>query len=150
MTARQSPKSPRAKRRPDDQEKYVNLASFRLAIRQFLRYSDAVSGAAGITSQQYQVMLAISARDDASATLKQIAEEMLVLPHGAVQLVDRLERIGFVKRSPSAVDGRQVLVSLTGKGAKVFERLATDHLEELTRQEPLLAESLRRLRKVAK
>jgi DNA-binding MarR family transcriptional regulator len=131
----------------DPQPNYESLARFRFAIRQFLNYSDSIARAAGITSQQYQTLLAIGVRDNGEATtLKELAEEMLLLPHGAVQLVNRLETMKLVRRRKSPVDGRKVLVSLTVRGQRTLGRLAKDHAAELRRQEPLLAESLRRLR----
>lgn len=125
---------------------YESLARFRSAIRQFLNYSDSITRAAGITSQQYQMMLAITVRDKSEASLKEIAEDMLLLPHGAVQLVNRLEIMCLVRRRKSPVDGRKVLVSLTVKGRRTLAQLATYHAVELRRQEPLLVESLRLLR----
>ncbi len=44
-----------------DDATYSGLAGFRFAIRQFMSFSDTISSVAGITSQQYQVMLAIRA-----------------------------------------------------------------------------------------
>jgi len=130
----------------EDQPNYESLARFRFAIRQFLSHSDSISQAAGITSQQYQTMLAIRVHDNAEVTLKQLAEDMLLLPHGAVQIVNRLETMGLVQRRKSSQDGRKVLVSLTARGRRILKGLATAHAIELRRQEPLLAASLRHLR----
>ena len=58
-------------------------------------------------------------------------------------MVDRLVAGGLVQRSHSPTDGRSVLVSLTAKGAALLEHLAAQHVKELLKQEPLLAESLR-------
>ncbi len=75
---------------------------------------------------------------------------MLIWRHGAVQMVDRLVAGGLVQRSDSPTDGRSVLVSLTAKGAALLEHLALQHVEELLKQEPLLVESLRRLRQIGR
>lgn len=127
---------------------YESLARFRYAIRQFLSYSDSVTRAAGITSQQYQAILAIAVRPNSEASIKDIAEDMLLLPHGAVQLVNRLEAAKSVRRRISPDDGRKVLVSLTPKGQEILHHLAIAHALELRRREPLLAESLKRLRRM--
>jgi DNA-binding MarR family transcriptional regulator len=125
---------------------YQNLARFRFAIRQFLSHSDSISRTAGITSQQYQTMLAIRARENAEVGIKELAEDMLLLPHGAVQIVNRLETIDLVQRRKSENDGRKVLVSLTSRGKRMVKRLAAAHEVELRRHEPLLVESLGHLR----
>lgn len=65
---------------------------------------------------------------------------------GAVQLVDRLEAIGMVRRDTGVHDRRVVIVSLTDLGDRVIAVLAADHMAELLRYRPLLVESLRRLK----
>jgi DNA-binding MarR family transcriptional regulator len=65
-------------------------------------------------------------------------------------MVDRLVAGGLVQRSHSPTDGRSVLVSLTAKGAALLERLASQHAKELLQHEPLLAESLKRLRQIGR
>jgi DNA-binding MarR family transcriptional regulator len=82
--------------------------------------------------------------------IKDLAEQMLLVPHGAVQLVDRLVQAGLAERLPSEADRRSVLVALTSAGADVTARLALDHYAELIRHKPLLAESLTHLRKLSK
>ena len=78
----------------------------------------------------------------------ELADQMLMQPNGAVQLVDRLAAADLVVRKHSAADRRRVSVSLTSKGRMLLERLASAHIKELLKQEPLLAESLRRLRQI--
>jgi DNA-binding MarR family transcriptional regulator len=65
-----------------------------------------------------------------------------------VQLIDRLSLLGLAERQPSASDRRSVIVALTPAGAGIIESLASEHLQEMLRQEPLLTASLRRLRKL--
>jgi DNA-binding MarR family transcriptional regulator len=67
-----------------------------------------------------------------------------------VQMIDRLVSAGLVERRHSAIDRRSVLVSMTTKGAALLKRLASQHVEELLQQEPLLAESLKRLRQIGR
>ena len=40
-----------------DPSVYEGLAAFRLALRRFLAFSEAATGAAGVTAQQYQALL---------------------------------------------------------------------------------------------
>jgi DNA-binding MarR family transcriptional regulator len=133
-----------------DDSIYDGLAGFRFALRQFLAFSEVIAAAAGVTSRQYQAMLVIKTHPERAISIKALAEQMLLLPNGAVQLVDRLAAAELVERRPSPTDGRSVLVSLTAKGAQLLEQLAADHARELLDQEPLLAESLRRLRQIGR
>ncbi len=135
---------------PVDPSGYEGLAAFRLALRRFLAFSEAATGAAGVTAQQYQALLVVKTFPTGAITIREFADQMLLQPHGAVQMIDRLVAGGLVQRSDSPTDGRSVLVSLTAKGAALLERLAVQHVEELLKQEPLLAESLRRLRQIGR
>lgn len=78
--------------------------------------------------------------------IKDLAHQLLLQPNGAVQLVDRLVEAGLALRRPSPTDRRSVLVAMTADGVELLESLAADHLREMLKHEPLLAESLRRLR----
>jgi DNA-binding MarR family transcriptional regulator len=135
---------------PIDPNIYESLAAFRLALRRFLSFSETATGAAGVTPQQYQALLVIQTQATGRVMIRDVAEQMLVPHNGAVQMIDRLVAAGLVERRHSPTDGRSVLVSLTAKGAAVLESLAAQHVKELLRQEPLLAESLRRLRQIGR
>lgn len=55
-----------------------------------------------------------------SNTMKIVAERLDITMATLTAAVSKLERKGFVARSKSEVDRRQVLVSLTAKGRKAF------------------------------
>jgi DNA-binding MarR family transcriptional regulator len=133
-----------------DASLYEGLAGFRYALRQFLAFSEASSRAAGVTPQQYQALLVIKTRPERAIMIKDLADQLLLQHNGAVQLIDRLVTAELVERRHSPTDGRSVLVAMTEKGTNLLEQLATNHLKELLRQEPLLAESLKRLRRMAR
>ncbi|MGO8036737.1 MarR family winged helix-turn-helix transcriptional regulator [Rhizobium leguminosarum] len=128
---------------------YEGLAGVRLAMRRFLAFSEATLADAKVTSQQYQAMLVIKTSVARQIAVRDLAEQMLIQHHGAVQLVDRLSAAGLVERIPSAEDKRSVLVALTSAGDHVLEMLATIHLQGMLTHEPLLAESLSQLRRLA-
>ena len=48
-----------------------------------------------------------------------------------VELVNRAEAAGFVRRRPDAADARVVRVQLTGKGDRLVTQLTQAHLAEL-------------------
>jgi DNA-binding MarR family transcriptional regulator len=131
---------------PIDRQRYLGLANFRYAVRSFIAASERMSADSGITSQQYQAMLAIGAAAEPLA-MKDLAEELMLQPHAAVQMVDRLQKLALAERRASPLDGRVVLVALTDKGENLLDELAARHLEEVLRQEPRLTEALRRLKR---
>lgn len=135
---------------PLDDDVYKGLAGFRFALRRFLAFSEVAASAVGITSQQYQALLAIKVHPDQAMMMKDLAHQLLLQPNGAVQLVDRLVEAGLAERRPSLADRRSVLVAMTHRGARLLESLASDHLREMLKHEPLLAESLRRLRNMGR
>jgi DNA-binding MarR family transcriptional regulator len=131
---------------PIDRQRYLGLANFRYAVRRFLAASERISAESGITTQQYQAMLAIGAAAEPLA-MKDLAEELMLQPHAAVQMVDRLQKLELAERRASPLDGRVVLVGLTEKGDELLDGLAERHLEELLKQEPKLTDVLRRLKR---
>lgn len=131
-----------------DQERYKGLAGIRYALRRFVAASEVINRQAGITQQQYQAMLAIKTRQSEAMPVKELAEQLLLTHHAAVQLVNRLAKAGLAERSPSADDRRSVLLKLTPAGEALLDDLASKHLEEMLRQEPLLSQSLRRLKRL--
>ena len=131
-----------------ESELYRGLAGFRYALRRFLAASETITRDGGVTPQQYQAMLAIRARPEQSLTMKDLAEQLLLTHHAAVQLVDRLEKAGLAERKRSVEDRRSVHISLTAKGEVQLDELAVKHLGAMLRDEPLLTESLQRLRRM--
>ncbi|WP_425375911.1 MarR family winged helix-turn-helix transcriptional regulator [Rhizobium jaguaris] len=127
---------------------YEGLAGMRLAMRRFLSFSEAAVSEAGVTSQQYQTLLVIKTAPGSQIMVRELAEQMLVQHHGAVQLIDRLVAAGLVLRVPSDQDKRSVLVALTSDGEELIERLARIHLEGILANERLLVESLKKLRRL--
>ena len=127
---------------------YDGLAGFRLAMRRFLSFSEAALAEAGVTSSQYQVLLVIRTAPARQIKLRALAEQMLMHHHGAVQLVDRMCSAGLAERIPAEDDRRSVLIGMTTKGETVLEALAKIHVDGMLENEPLLAESLSRLRQV--
>lgn len=127
---------------------YQGLAGVRLAMRRFLSFSEAAVSEADVTSQQYQALLVIKAAEDEKIMMRDLADQMLLQHNGAVQLVNRLEIAGLALRLPSPEDKRSVLICLTVEGQELIERLARVHLTAMLTNEPLLAESLKRLRRL--
>jgi DNA-binding MarR family transcriptional regulator len=127
---------------------FERLAKFRRGMRQFLSSSEFIAQARGVTTQQYQAMLEIKAHPAGELSVGDLAEGMLMQHHSAVQLADRLQDAGLIERRRSPSDARSVLLTLTAEGDTVVTQLVAEHLLELRRCEPLLASSLRQLRRI--
>ena len=118
---------------------YVRLASFRLALRRFLHFSEAAAARLGLTGQQHQAMLLVRSRlGRAPVTINDLARQLLIRHNSAVGLVDRLVSQGLVARHRIPEDGRKVQLLLTARGEKVLGNLASIHRLKLRRIGPEL------------
>src|SRR6266699_761983 len=111
---------------------YQALAEMRYRIRKFVGEGDAVARAAGLEPQQYLLLLAIRGLPEGEeATIRTLADRLALKHHSAVELIDRMEVHGYVRRSRSRDDRRRVLVSLLPRGEKLLEQVARDRISEL-------------------
>ena len=129
-----------------DQRKIRALAGFRNALRRFLVFSEDVTRRESMTTQQYQAILAIKAWPRGAISVGELAEELLLKSNAAAQLIDRLAKMGLVKRQKSETNVRVVLVQLTERGESVLLRLATLHLEQLSKRKKQWADIVRQLK----
>lgn len=125
-------------------DEYRALADFRYQIRRFLCFSEEQVRAVGMEPQQHQLLLAVKGLPDGiAATIGELAERLQLKHHSAVELVNRLEKLGYVGRESGKQDRRQVIVHLTPKGAAILRRLSLAHHQELEIAGPRLAKALR-------
>lgn len=85
----------------------------------------------GTTLPRFDVMAALWRRRD-GVTMSELSRMLLVSNGNATTVVDRLEKDGLVRRTPSATDRRTVYVALTDEGLRAFEGLAADHEAEVS------------------
>ncbi len=110
------------------------LAQFRYNLRRFLRFSEKAARSCGVTPQQHQLLLGIAGfTEDGAATISELAEFLQERNNSVVGLVERAAEAGLVRRRNSAADRRQVVVTMTARGARILERLSLLHHEELGR-----------------
>ncbi|NYT40146.1 MarR family transcriptional regulator [Sphingomonas sp. R-74633] len=124
---------------------YPALADFRHALRLFLVFSESRAAEQGLTAQQHQALLAIRGAPSGQVTIGYVAERLVIKPHSASGLVERLEALGLLARSASESDKRQALIGLTPKARALLETLSATHREELLRLRPMLTSLLARL-----
>ena len=111
---------------------YRALAELRYRIRLFLREGDTTALSEGVEPQQYQMLLAIRGLEEGElATVGALAERLAIKHHSAVELVDRLEKRGFVKRLREKEDRRQVRVLLLPRGEKALAGVVKERISEL-------------------
>ena len=111
---------------------YRALAELRYRIRHFLREGDAKARAVGLEPQQYLMLLAIRGLPEGSeATIQTLAERLALKHHSAVELIDRLETHGYVRRTRSRDDRRRVFVTLLPRGERLLEQVARNRISEL-------------------
>lgn len=123
---------------------YEALAQFRYRLRLFLAFSDTTAKKAGLTSQQYQALLAIKGFSrEGPMHVGELARYLLIKHHTAVELVDRMVKLELLQRSTDTADNRRVLVTLTKKGQTLLQKIAAAKFKHL-------GSSSRKLHKVSK
>lgn len=117
---------------PLSKREFEALSHFRYQLRRFLRFSEEVTHAHGVTHLQYLLLLHIRGYPGREwATVGELAERLQAHHHGVVSLVSRCEKLDLVTRKQSKVDRREVEVHLTPKGARMIDKLARLHRDEL-------------------
>lgn len=95
-------------------------------LREFLRVGHDT------TLPRFDVMAALYRRRE-GVTMSELSRMLLVSNGNATAVVDRLEKDGLARRTPSETDRRTVFVSLTPEGLAAFESFAADHEAEVNR-----------------
>jgi DNA-binding MarR family transcriptional regulator len=127
-------------------EDYQALGEFRHQIRRYLKFSDAAVRDSDLEPRQYQLLLALKGLPpNVRSRIGELAEQLQIQHHSAVELVDRLEASGLVRRQRGTHDRREVLVVLTTAGERVIRELVLHHRAELSTRGPALIEALRRV-----
>jgi DNA-binding MarR family transcriptional regulator len=93
-------------------------AAFRSALRRFLARTDEVAGAAGLTSQRYDLLLAIKTGPGETSTVTELASRLSLRQTAVTELVKRAEETSLLERSSSPVDGRVSMLSLSAEGER--------------------------------
>lgn len=124
---------------------YAALAQFRYEIRSFLAFSETAAAQQGLTPTQHQALLGIKGFvRPGPASVGDVARFLLIRHHSAVELINRLAKLGLVSRVADPEDARRVHLKLTKKGEQKLQALSRKNLEELRRAaSPALSRLLR-------
>jgi DNA-binding MarR family transcriptional regulator len=124
-------------------DEYRGLAELRYRIRRFLQEGDDTARQAQLEPQQYLLLLAIRGLPEGQdATIRTLADRLSLRHHSTVELVDRMETHGYVKRTRSREDRRQVLVSLQPRGERLLEQVVQQRIIELRANGRALVEAI--------
>ena len=123
---------------------YHALATFRGALRVFVRFSEDAARAAGITPNQHQLLLAIRGAKE-NPSISDLAEWLQLRHHSTVELVDRAVLAGLVDRRADHHDKRRQRLVLTARGERILSSLSEAHRDELRRFREEMGEVLREL-----
>jgi DNA-binding MarR family transcriptional regulator len=131
---------------PLEDGEYIALAEFRYRLRKFQRHMEEQVRKLGVNPQQYQLVLAVKGLPRNQApTIGRLAERMQMNHNSMVELVDRSERSGLIRRGRSGPDRRLVTLSITAEGEALLRKLGAAAREELRDSGPSLIEAVRRL-----
>jgi DNA-binding MarR family transcriptional regulator len=122
---------------------YRSLAEFRYRIRLFLAESEETARAAGLEPEQFQLLLAVRGMPPRNcATIQHLAARLLVKHNTVVERIDRLARMGLLRRLHDHADHRIVHVELSARGNRMVEKFSRQRMQELKRSGPELIVAL--------
>lgn len=109
---------------PPPVDAVVHVAQFRAALRRFMRTSEQVARASGLTPQRYLLLLMIKGAPDGSerSTVTELSERLQLAQSTVTELVGRAERAGLVARERSERDLRVAHLRLTAEGERRLAR----------------------------
>lgn len=124
-------------------EEYRAAAALRAGLRYFSQASERALQAHGLTSERYELLLALKGGESGSerATISELTATLGVAQSSVTQLVRRVEDAGLVRREVSSSDARVRYLRLTTLGERQLAKAVAALHEERTR----LAEVVGRL-----
>lgn len=152
MTSPPSPPSPTLADNPAlTEDDYRALGDFRLAIRQFLAFSEQGAREHGLSAQQHQALLAIKAHPGPDPiSIGELSRSLLIKNHSAVELVARLVERDLVARRDSDADRRRVILALRPRGEAILEAISQRNLGRLNEGADILAGIIEAARRAAR
>ena len=128
------------------ESEYSALAELRYRIRRFVQEGDATAKQAGLEPQQYLLLLAIRGLPTGrEASIRALADRLSLRHHSTVELIDRMEARGYVKRMRGREDRRQVLITLQPRGEKLLDKVVEQRIIELRANGRALVQAISQL-----
>lgn len=88
----------------------------------------------GVSATQWGVLRVLQRAElqgETELSLKELGGRLLIQPPSVTGVVDRLERLGFVKRSPSKTDLRVRHLSLTPQARALMSKVLNGHADRI-------------------
>ena len=128
--------------RPVDTAAAIKVAALREALRAFMRESELIVQANGLTPQRYLLLLMIKGAADGSerSTVTELAARLRLAQTTVTDLVKRAEDAGLITRERSNADGRVAILRLTENGEHRLARSFHAHETERRRLREVLLE----------
>lgn len=131
---------PEPQSEPLTKSDFEALARFRIGIRRYLRFSEDIVRAMGLTPQHYQLLLVLKGFPGRDwALIWELADRLQLRHHSVGELVNRAQQQGLVVRVPDPDDARAVRIVLTEAGEEILGQLASLHRDQLRRMGDVLA-----------
>ena len=110
----------------------IRVAALRETLRAFLRESELIAKASGLTPQRHLVLLMIKGAPDGSerSTVSELAARLRLAQQTVTDLVARAEQAGLIAREPSETDARVSVLRLTPEGERRLARSVHQHKTE--------------------
>ena len=125
---------------------YRALAGFRRELRAFLGFSELAARGVGLEPRQHQLLLALRGLpEDSQPSVQSLADHLALKHHSVVELLDRLEAAGLVRRDRAPDDRRRARIALSARGSELLRRLSQAHFDELSQRAPALVSALTRV-----
>ncbi len=110
---------------------FRTLRSLAECYQAFETYSGSHVRGLGLTPAQFDILATLG--NTPGMTCRQLGEKTLITKGTLTGVLDRMERRGLVRRGPSDADRRQVFVSLTPAGARLFGRVFPVHAAHVSK-----------------
>lgn len=125
---------------PIDTSAAIKVAALREALRAFMRESELIVQANGLTPQRHLLLLMIKGAADGSerSNVTELAARLRLAQTTVTHLVARAEQAGLIAREQSQTDGRMAFLRLTPEGEDRLARSFHAHEGERKRLHEML------------
>lgn len=126
-----------------EKEDAIRVAALRSALRAFLRTSEEIAQANGLTPRRHLLLLMIKGAPDGSerATITDLAERLQLAQTTVTELVKRAVEVGLLRRERSPDDARVSYLHLTDEGERRLARVFRSHEAERDKLRALVTEA---------
>lgn len=104
---------------------FRTLRSLAECYQAFETYSGSHVRSFGLTPGQFDILATLG--NTPGMTCRELGEKTLITKGTLTGVLDRMEARGLIRRGPSDADRRQVFVSLTAAGTRMFGKVFPEH-----------------------